>query len=276
VTASRSFVAGGIAARSASKLHDAARKTFYQDEFASAPGLLQSLDPRAKIIGLGALVVGASSSGRLNCLCGLFLFGVALAIASRIPVPVLATRAWAGVFLITGVLAGPALFTISGDTLFRLPLGLTITSQGLRTAALLLVRIETAATFSALLVLSTPWMHLLKGLRVLRVPVVVVVLLSLTCRYIVLLLQTAQEMFEARESRRVGGLSGKQQRQIAASAGGVLLTKTMWLSEEVYLAMRSRGYRGEVFLLDSFRMRMRDWAAVTVLPAIACLPLWFR
>ena len=45
--------------------------------------------------------------------------------------------------------------------------------------------------------------HVLKALRVLRVPVVVVVVLGMTYRYILLLLEIAHEMFEARRSRTV-------------------------------------------------------------------------
>jgi cobalt/nickel transport system permease protein len=268
------FVPGaGFLARSASRLHAVARKTFESDEFARLPGLLQGFDPRTKILGLGALVVAATATHRPDILALLLSFGLLLAVASGIPLAVLAARAWAGVFLMTFVLAGPAIFTTPGTPLVRLPFGLIISEPGVKAAGLLILRVETAATFPALLILSTPWMYVLKGLRVLRVPIALVVVLSLTCRYIVLLLQTAQEMFEARESRRVGVLSTRQQRHIAASSIGVLLTKTLGLSEDVYLAMRARGYRGEVFLLQTFRMRTRDWMALIVLPSVACLPL---
>lgn len=266
---SRSFAAGA-----ASKLHSVAQNTFYLEEFSRERGLLQSLDPRAKIVGLGALLLAVASSRAPDVLVGLLGLGVGLAAASRIPVRVLAVRAWLGVFLLAGLLAAPALFTVPGDVWFTILPGLTVTRQGATTAVLLLLRMETAVTFSALLVLSTPWPQVLKGLRVLRVPVVVVALLSLTCRYILLLLQTAEEMFEARESRRIGVLSRRQQRDLAISGIGVLLAKTAYLSDEVYLAMVSRGYRGEVFLLHRFQMRMRDWVAVSALPAMALFLMW--
>jgi hypothetical protein len=40
------------------------------------------------------------------------------------------------------------------------------------------MRAETAATFSVLLVLCTPWSFVLKALRVLRLPIVLVVILG--------------------------------------------------------------------------------------------------
>ena len=62
-------------------------------------------------------------------------------------------------------------------------------------------------------------------------------------------------MFESRRSRLVGELSGPDRRRIAVNSIGVLLNKTFVLSSDVYLAMQSRGYRGEVYLLDDFVMR---------------------
>jgi energy-coupling factor transporter ATP-binding protein EcfA2 len=46
----------------------------------------------------------------------------------------------------------------------------------------------------------------LKALRVLRVPVVFVVILAMTYRYVFVLLWTVHDMFEARQSRLVGRL----------------------------------------------------------------------
>ena len=38
------------------------------------------------------------------------------------------------------------------------------------------------------------------------------------------------------------------------------MSKTMQLSGDVYLAMRSRGFQGEVYLLDEFQTDWFDWA----------------
>lgn len=271
----RSVVAGtGIAAQTASSLHRIVQSTFYLQEFSRQPGLLQGFDPRAKIVALGSVLAAISFARRVDVLAGFLLLGVVAAALSHIPVQAFAARAWAPVFPLAALLAFPALLTVPGEAWVSLPLGASITWQGLRTASLLLLRIEAAASFSALLVICTPWPHVLKGLRVLRTPVVVVVLLSLTCRYIVLLLQTAQQMFEARESRRVGTLTSSQQRQLAVASIGVLLGKSMDLSEEVYLAMQARGFRGEVFLLHSFHMRARDFVLVAGAVLLAFATFW--
>ena len=104
-------------------------------------------------------------------------------------------------------------------------------------------------------------MHVLKALRVFRAPVLVVVILGMTCRYILLLLETAHEMFEARKSRTVGAIPAGDRRRMAVSAAGVLLSRSFQLSGDVYLAMQARGIRGDVYLLDDFQMKGRDWVA---------------
>jgi len=127
-----------------------------------------------------------------------------------------------------------------------------------------------------LLILSTPWTHVLKALRNLGVPVVVVAILGMTYRYIFLLLQTATQLFEARRSRIVASMNGQQQRQMVTAALGVLLGKAFQLGADVHLAMLSRGYRGEVHLLHDFQTRRRDWFALLFALSVPVLILWFQ
>ncbi len=149
-----------------------------------------------------------------------------------------------------------------------------MSAQGLGSAAYLITRVETAATLSLLLILCTPWTHVLKAMRVLRVPVVFVVILGMTFRYIFLMLETARDMFEARQSRMVGVLEGAERRRLAGASVGVLLSKTLQLSSDVYMAMQSRGFRGEVYTLDDFVMRWHDWVALAGFLAVAALAFW--
>jgi cobalt/nickel transport system permease protein len=266
---------GAFARKTALRISKSLQKGLEAEEMARRRGLLQRLDPKAKIIGLLGLTASAAWTQHLPVFAVLIAVASALALASKIPLRVLAFRVWIPALLFTGFIALPALFVVPGDVAARVPvLHWAITVQGIRAASFLLARMETAATFSALLVLTTPWMHVLKGLRVLRVPVVLVVILSMTYRYIVLLLETAYDMFEARQSRMVGRMDGGERRRMAAATAGVLLSKTLFLSEEVYFAMRSRGYQGDVYVMQEFDMRAQDWAAMAALTALAAIVLW--
>jgi cobalt/nickel transport system permease protein len=125
-----------------------------------------------------------------------------------------------------------------------------------------------------LLVFTTPWTHILKALRIFHVPVVFVVALGMTFRYILLLLETAHEMFESRKSRTVGKMNSSEYRRLAASSGAVLLSKSFQLSSEVFLAMQARGFRGEVYVLDEFHMSARDWTALGFFAALGGAAVW--
>ncbi|WP_444453056.1 cobalt ECF transporter T component CbiQ [Rhodobacter capsulatus] len=247
-------IAGGVAAI----LHHA------DDATASArrPGLLQGLDPRAKVAGLFALILAAVATPALTVLACLFVLAVGIAAASQIGPLRLARQVWGVVLAFTGTIAAPALVMVPGVPLVDLPFGLQITEQGLRTAAFLILRAETTATLALLLVLTTPWPQVLKALRSLGVPKAAVMILGMTHRYIFVLAETALELFEARRSRLVGKLDARGARRLATGIAGTLLERSLALSTDVHLAMVARGWRGEVHLLDDFRFRARDAVAL--------------
>ncbi len=261
--------------RSLGSLIDNAERALFAEELARGRGLLQSLDPRVKIVGFLALIIDVTLSRNFTTIFLLFAVALVLAASSRVPVRTLVTRAWLSVLAFTGTIAVPVLFITPGKVIYQLPLlGWTITWQGLTSALYLLTRVETTVTLSLLLVLCTLWTQILKALRVLRVPVVFVVILGMTHRYIFVMIDTARNMFEARRSRLVGSLSGGESRRLAASSIGVLLSKSFYLNNEIYLAMQSRGFRGEVYSLNEFAMRRRDWLALAGFLTVALAAFW--
>ncbi len=218
----------------------------FAEEFARTPGFLQRFDPRVRVVGLGFLIVGAASVQSVPVLFALLTLTMVLASASKVPVRILMSKVWMPALSFSGMIAFPAIFLVNGIPLFHVPvLGWIVTQQGLTTASLLILRVATAATFSALIVLTTEWMRVLRALRFIRIPVVAVVILGMTYRYLFLLLRTAHEMFESRQSRPVGTLEGHERRRLAAARVGVLISKSFQLSSQVHSAMLARGFRAK-------------------------------
>lgn len=243
------------------------------EETARKRGLLQSLDVRVRLIGLLTLLLAVTLSRKIGIVAALFVLALILAVLSRVNLLMLARRVWLIVLGFTGVIAIPALFTTPGRSILSNGT-IAITEQGLGTAALLILRVETAVTLTTLLIVCTPWNHVLKALRTLRLPKEAIAILAMTYRYIFLLVETTAQMFESRRSRTVGVLNGSEQRQIAGRTAGVLLSKSVALSNEVYLAMESRGFRGDVQILSDFRMTMWDYLALLLFLAAAVLAVW--
>lgn len=266
----RSFVEATIRS-----LLDAIQHTFFAEDMACADGLLQRLDPRVKLMGMGALIIAAIAVRRIPALVGVFAAAAVLAILSRVPIRILAARVWIAVGAFTGTIALPAVFLTPGQVIYRLPLvDWAITQQGLKAAGFLILRAETAATLAALLVLTTLWTHLLAAFRSLRLPAVLVALLGMSYRYMFVFLQTARDMFESRESRLVGVLAPAERRRLAAATAGVLLGKSIQLSAEVHTAMQARGFRGQVRLLDERHMDPSNWLQAAGFIALAAATVW--
>ncbi|MFZ0592197.1 MAG: cobalt transporter CbiM [Bryobacteraceae bacterium] len=265
----------GFTERTTESLLSAMQETLFAESTARLNGLLQACDARVKLAGILALIVSAVAVNRIWSLLTLFAIALLLAALSHVPMALLAKRIWIAVLAFTGVIAFPAIFLVPGTVAFRIPLlRWAATSQGLMSATLLVLRAETAATLALIFVLCTPWNHLLRALRFFKVPASIVVILEMTYRYIYLLLKTSQDMIESRQARRIGYLEPRAQRGLATTMAGVLLDKTLHLSNDVHMAMRARGFRGNVRLLDDPQLKARDWLQLASLLAIASAAVW--
>jgi len=248
-------------------------RAMLSEKIARERGLLQSLDPRVRVLGLFSLVLAVTLCHRIAAVAALFVVAVVLAAFSSVSPVTLAKRVWSAVLAFTGVIALPAIFLTPGVPVGAAA-GLTVTQQGLRTAGLLVLRVETAVTFTALLVLCTPWNQVLKALRALHLPKEAIVMLAMTYRYVFLLVETATQMFDSRRSRTVGVLAGAEQRRMAARTAGVLLSKSIDMSNEVYLAMQSRGFSGNVQVLPDFHITMWDICVMLAFLLTATVAIW--
>jgi len=248
-------------------------RSLFAEEISGRQGLLQSLDPRVKLIVTLALLIGASLSRNLVVIAAIYVLALALAMLSAIPGAFFVKRVWLVLPFFTGLIILPALFITPGPPLVQLPLGLTITRTGLVTVLFLLLRVSTSVSLTLLLILTTPWNAVLGALSVLRIPDVFILILGMTYRYIYLLLHLANDMFLSRKSRVVGRLDTAEDRRIIAATSATLLSKSLNMSSEVYLAMQSRGFRGSVVTLKPFKMKPRDWLWGGVLLSIAVIAI---
>ncbi|HEY3291424.1 MAG TPA: cobalt ECF transporter T component CbiQ [Anaerolineae bacterium] len=250
--------------------------TLFAEEIARRPGLLQSLDPRVKLLAMLALLVSVGLSRSLLVILALYVLALWLAWRSAIPIGFFIKRVWLFLPFFTGVMALPALFLTPGPVLVQFPPGIAITRTGVTTALFLLMRVSTSVSLAALLTFTTPWNDVLKALGILRVPDAVILIFGMTYRYIYLLLNTASDMFLSRRSRVVGHQTGAQQRRMVGASAGVLLGKSLHLSSEVYLAMQSRGYRSHARVpsLSSFKIRRHDWVVLAVVAVVTAVAVW--
>lgn len=251
-----------------------------------ATGLLSGLDARAKVVGILALIVCVTLVRGLIPLAAAFLGAVVLALAGGVEIRRLA-RLWMGVPLFTAAIALPAITNLvtPGNpvlTILHFPPGasvgpwplpdaLTITDWGLIVAARLLLRATDCVTLAFILVATTDHAALMNGLRRLGMPKVFGMTLSMTQRYLALLVRAAEELHLAKMSRTISAGPVRREQRWVASGIAALFRRTHRLAREVHDAMISRGYDGDprVRKAPGFRVADGVWLAASILIATA-------
>ncbi len=251
------------------------RDGLVSEEYVNKDGVLQKIDPRVKIVSLMLLIIEISLLRHIFLIACLYLFILLLVNLSKIPFRTFIPRVWLFIPLFSGIIAIPSLFNIfvSGEPLltlmkfedkvfigpFEIPEAISITKQGLSTATLFVMRVATSVSLVVLLLLTTRWQHLLKSLRTLHVPQMFTFIISMTYRYIHLLLRLIEEIHLAKKSRIIKKTTIGEGQRWVTSQMGVILKRSLKMSEDVYSAMVSRGFANDVKILDTFMIRRIDY-----------------
>lgn len=259
---------------------DLLRQVMFTEDVAARPGLLQRLDPRAKLVGLLVLLVAASLVHHVLVLVGLYAVLLAVAAASGLGVGWFVKRVWLFIPVFTLVVVAPATFSFvtAGRIVVPLwtwdgaPVGLT--AQGLTSAALVTSRVAVSISLVVLVTVTTTWTNLLGALRALGVPRMFVLVIAMAYRYIFLLLGSVTEMYQSREARSVGRVRhDRSARAFVGASAGATIGKAHTMADEVHQAMVARGYRGDAPTLTVLRFARADALLAVVVLALAVLTL---
>jgi cobalt ECF transporter T component CbiQ len=257
------------------------RQAMFGEETSAEAGLLQRLDARVKLVTVLGLLVTAALVRHLQVLVVLYGVTLVLAAASRLKLSFFVKRIWLFIPIFTGLVVLPATLNVVTRGHIVVPLGswwfghrVGMTSQGLVAAGIIVTRVAVSISLVVLLTLTTPWNRLMAGLRALFVPRMFIQVLAMAYRYIFYLLAAVEDMFTARKARMVG-IEGDTRggRAFVTASAGALFGKAHALSEEVHLAMLSRGYTGAALTLESFRVGVVElaWTVTCVVLAVVVL-----
>jgi len=249
---------------------------FFIDRFSRGVSPLHRLDPRAKVLFFLPLVVliNLTPIGWAAVFAGCASLLVVLTLVARVPLGYLAKRLLIVLpFVLVVILFLP--FMTPGTALWRLEFGrfvLVVTREGLLMAANVLAKALLCVFSLLLLVSTTRFDHLLRALGTLRVPRVILIILSFLYRYLFILIDEVLHMKRARDARSVN----PRRVHLRAGAGiaGVLFVRTYERSERVYQAMTARGFDGEVRALQPFHFKLSDGVALAGGWAVVALIWW--
>jgi cobalt/nickel transport system permease protein len=245
----------------------------YQDE----DSLIHRQDPRVKlvvtlatIVAIAALPPGAWIS-YLFCLTAVvFIIGL-----SRVRPVLIVKRSLVAIPF--ALVAFTLIFTVEGTPLASLRLGnwsVTASSEGTIAFFSILIKAWLSVLVATLLVTTTAFPGVVAAMRSLRVPRVIVSVISFMYRYIFVIADEALRLHRAREARSanprgesVGSIAWKA--KVLGGMIGSLFLRSYERSERIYSAMLSRGFDGELRSLRERKLEARD---ILILGAFAvCL-----
>ena len=214
--------------------------------------ILHRLDPRVKLTGtlvfLISLFAFGSTSAYLTTACAL----AAAILLSRVPIGFI-LRGLRTIFLLMLITALLNLFLTPGDVIFRV-WKFQITSQGVKMAVHMAVRLSFLIMGSSLLTLTTTPNQLTDGMetglrwmRVFHVPIhEIAMMMSIALRFIPILMDETNRIMNAQTARGADFTSGGLIRRAKSLIPLLvpLFVSAFRRANDLALAMEARGYHG--------------------------------
>ena len=239
------------------------------DRYETGASLIHRLDARVKVVVTVLFILSNVLLPDGAWLAFLLAWGMVLAVnlLARLQWSYALKRSF--IALPFALAAITVIFSLPGQAVFTLHVGpwqWVATDAGLVRFASIVVRSWLSVQMAILLTATTQFSDLMHALRHLRVPQLLVAVISFMYRYLFVLADEAMRLMRAREARSArpagAGGSGGTLRWRASVAGhmvGQLFLRSYERSDRVYNAMLARGYQGHFFTFNPHTMHRRDW-----------------
>lgn len=280
-----SFIDNGI-----SHLGKVIKTGYIQWEFASKDGLFQRLDARIKVLFLIFFIIIVSLKRDIlpEIIIALFVFG--LTAISRLNLLDFYKKVIPLVFIFGFLIALPSAFNVitKGEVIlpvihlsrsydfwiYHVPETIGITREGISGVAILTLRVLNSIALSFLILYTTPFSEIIRALKVFRAPDAILMIITLTYKYIFIFAKTVEGMHLAKKSRMSGEATNTEARKWIAGRIAFMFRKTQQRCEEVFKAMLGRGFSDTIKLYGFRKMDSIDWTAGFFLFFAGVIFLW--
>lgn len=246
-----------------------------REETARRPGILQQVDPRARLLCTLLFLVSVSLARSIPVLLAHAALPFLALALSRIRPRELLGAGLLVALVFSVLMAAPATLNVFADGRVILPLlsleqewrygpyvlpqVIGISREGLFTAATFLLRVLSSVAAVLWLTLSTRWMDLLRSLRFLRLPPMFVQVIGMTVRYLHAFHRHSEEIHLGKKSRSICRSPLSRERAWVGSRIACAWERGLVLAEEVGHAMAARGFSGEARFPPGSRFGMPEW-----------------
>ncbi|MEM3517246.1 MAG: cobalt ECF transporter T component CbiQ [Candidatus Bathyarchaeia archaeon] len=241
-------------------------KTFkevsFTEKYNLTNGFLQKIDPRAKLISVISLILAAVISNSITSLLIFLTLIFILAFASRISIKDFLFRSLFFITFFSIVIAIPNIFITPGEVIASFSIfsfKLQLTMQGFLSTLHFILRVWMCVSSLILLNLTTKFSNIIDSMKSLKIPKVFTMMFSITYRFLFLFINEAYRMILAKESRTIK----KKMSKIDNIKTLGLIISSLFIrayerGERVYLAMKNRGYMGEMKSLSVIKFHLKD------------------
>ncbi|MFH1002729.1 MAG: cobalt ECF transporter T component CbiQ [Chloroflexota bacterium] len=256
-------------------------KHAFLDRYSDRDSFIHRLDPRTKLVTSLLFILAVLLTPPDGWAAYALYFGLLTAwlLLSRVPVRYVLQRSLVIMPFVLLVAVFLPFFSRGGEfTSYQLgPWHITLTAAGLQMLRNILARAWLSIISLTLLAATTRLPDLLKGMEQLRLPRVMVMVLSFMYRYLFVLTDEVMRLRQARDSRYFGGQRWRQLRTTGHMVGTLFL-RSYERGERVYAAMLARGYDGQSRTLHHPSFRPADAAfglgLVLILAATSLISRW--
>lgn len=234
---------------------------------------VHDLDPRFKIAGSLALILGAVGGPPLRwaetAMLGALL--IAITVLSRVPPAWVLTRSAAVLPLALGIAVFAPLARVAEPTLAS---ALNAYADNGWLVWSIASKAWVSASIVLLLVSTTPLPRLFRALAALRMPDVFLTIVTFLYRFTDVFADQVGSMRRAVASR-APGLSGWRLTRLYGNLAGNLLVRSYERGERIHSAMLSRGYTGVLPSAEVFASGPADWLALATMALAAAALLLY-
>ncbi|TLM72673.1 MAG: cobalt ECF transporter T component CbiQ, partial [Actinobacteria bacterium] len=230
---------------------------------------VHDLDPRAKIAAVLVVVLAVVLAPAPRPLEAFAFAAFVLALTGAANLPPLTALARSAIVLpFAGTIALLAPITSVGGSWSAGGIAAAYAGGGWLVAWSILAKAWMSASLLVLLSLTTPAPRLFKGLRALRLPDVILTMLSFTYRFAEVVRAQVRSM-RAAVASRAPGLRGWRLVRLLGNLAGNLFVRAYERGERVHAAMLSRGYDGTLPSAEPLHARAADLVAIAVALCVA-------
>ena len=234
----------------------------FLDKYSNLKSLIHKLDPRTKIITFLLFIVFVITSSPTDYIQFLSYSAIILTVVflSKVPLGYVFKR----VLVIIPFVLLVAIFLPFANK----------GQEGWIIFGNVMIKSILAVLATIMLSSTTKFHKLLKGLELLKFPKILIMILSFMYRYVFILVDEAQRMERARDSRYFGG-EYLRQIKIICNIIGLLFIRAYERGERVYQSMSARGFEGNIITMNKLEYTITDvYFYIIFIVIIMTIKIW--